>query len=75
MKKGMIFLLSLACLGTACSKEDIFSWENASSQENGNGTNYSSDPVATVEENEDDDVAETSFDRTISIVFSPSGAA
>ena len=75
MKKGMIFLLSLACLGTACSKEDIFSWENASSQENGNGTSYSTDPVATVEEDEDDDVAETSFDRTISIVFSPSGAA
>ncbi len=70
MKKAICFLLSAGTVLAGCSKEDIFS-------SNDNGSTSSSTPstdTGTYDE-EEDDISKTTFDRTISIVWSGSGAS
>jgi hypothetical protein len=70
MKKAICFLLSAGTVLAGCSKEDIFSSSN-------NGSTSSSTPSSDTDtyEEEEDDISKTTFDRTISIVWSGSGAS
>ena len=67
MKKVSVFLLSMAVAMAACSKESIIS---------NSGSTASSTPSTDTDsfENDEDEISDTSFDRTISIVWSSSGA-
>ena len=73
MKKEVFLLLLPAVLAAGCSKDSIM--------ENGTGTNGSGSTTGTVptvtpvEDEEDDNIENTTFARTISIVFSNQGDA
>ena len=68
MKKAICLLLGAGMVLAGCTKEDIFS---------ANSSTSSSTPSADTDsyEEEEDDISKTNFDRTISIVWSGSGAS
>lgn len=68
MKKAICFLLAAGTVLAGCSKEDIFSSSN-------NGSTSSSTPSSDTDtyEEEEDDISKTTFDRTISIMWSGPG--
>lgn len=70
MKKITICLLSAVVAAAGCSKQDIFSSVYS-------GSTSSSTPSSDTDPftNEEDEISNTTFDRTISIVWSSSGAA
>lgn len=88
MKKFLFIILSAVVLTAGCEKDDIWSYEENGSQEENSGSpasgsegessSYSGSTDATedvsVAADEEDLVANTDFDRTITIVFSSSGA-
>ena len=81
MKNVLFFLLCAAIVATGCSKfgDEIFDpWSN-NSNSSAEAKSYESagDSSASIadSEPEEDLIANTEFDRTISIVFAPSGAA
>ncbi|MBR6305251.1 MAG: carbohydrate-binding domain-containing protein, partial [Bacteroidales bacterium] len=67
MKKVSVFLLGMTIAMAACSKESIIS---------NSGSTTSTTPSTDTDsfENDEDEISNTSFDRTISIVWSSSGA-
>ena len=73
MKKALYFLLAAGMVVAGCSREDLFSWTTDSDNPATSGVEGST--TATVTEDGDDNIAKTTFDRTISIVFSDSGNA
>ena len=68
MKKVSVFLLGMTIAMAACSKESIIS--------SGSTTTSSTTPSTDTDSfaNDEDEISNTSFDRTISIVWSSSGA-
>ena len=78
MKKVFAFLLSSAVLAAGCTKDSLIEnpWATSDNQ-NGNGSSSGVNGPSTQDVNEDEEdlIAETSFDRTISIVFSNTGSA
>ena len=82
MKKVVIVFLAMAMTLAGCQKEDIWGsdpWNNGGENGNGSAQSYVSAGNSTVSitdsEPAEDLIDNTSFDRTISIVFSQSGAA
>ena len=73
MKKALFALLAAGMVAAGCSREDLFSWTTDSDSPATSGVEGSTTAVVT--EDSDDNIAKTSFDRTISIVFSDSGSA
>ena len=68
MKKVSILILCAATVATGCSKEDIWSQINIT-------TNTDESSSATYTSDQEDNISETEFERTIKITFSTSGAA
>lgn len=66
MKKIALFLLPLAIALAGCSKEDILSADTASTTPTTDSDSFNI---------EEDNISNTNFDRTVSIVWSSSGAA
>nr|MCR4569283.1 carbohydrate-binding domain-containing protein [Bacteroidales bacterium] len=82
MKRVVIVFLAMAMTLAGCQKEDIWGsdpWNNGGENGNGSAQSYVSAGNSTVSitdsEPAEDLIDNTSFDRTISIVFSQSGAA
>ncbi|MBO4466552.1 MAG: carbohydrate-binding domain-containing protein [Bacteroidales bacterium] len=69
MKKVCLLILCAATVATGCSKEDIWSQINTPT------TNTDESSSATYTSDEEDNISETEFERTIKIIFSTSGAA
>ena len=79
MKKALSLLALLALMATGCGKENIPNWDDPYNNENGSSQGSSSgvsgSTTASVEWDEEDNVAGTEFSRTIIITFSNSGNA
>ena len=82
MKRVVIVFLAMAMTLAGCQKEDIWSsdpWNNVGENGNGSAQSYvsSGSNKAGIADSEpaEDLIENTNFDRTISIVFSPGGAA
>jgi hypothetical protein len=81
MKKALSLLTLLALMATGCNKENILPWDdpynqnNQGNSESGSTSGVSGSTTATIEVDEEDDVAGTEFARTIIITFSSSGSA
>ena len=77
MKKVMIYLLSGAIALTGCSKDDVLSpWsQGGDSSEEGKTSGVTDAETTEVNSDEEDLIANTTFARTITIVFSDSEGA
>ena len=80
MKKAFPTAMLLAVLASGCSKESIFPLEDNNSQQKGGSQAASTSGVTgpttfTLTQDEEDLVAGTEFDRTITITFSDNGGA
>lgn len=73
MRKIVISLLCAAAVASGCSKEELFSFINSTDDSATSGVEGST--TQNVTEDADDNIGSTTFDRTISIVFSGSGNA
>lgn len=80
MKKAFSILTLLAVMVTGCEKDNILNWEdpfnnNQNGSAEGSSSGVSGSTTASVESDEEDNVAGTEFVRTIIITFSNSGDA
>ena len=71
MKKITFFLLCTAAVAAGCSKESLF--YNSATSESVTSSTPSTD--TDIYDSEEDNISNTTFDRTISIVWSGSGAS
>ena len=72
MKKAMIGLAILLAAGTGCSKESV---NNSADYGSGSSSGVSGVSTLKVTEDQEDFIANTSFDRTITITFNAGGTA
>ena len=73
MNKALFALLAAGMVAAGCTKENLFTWTDSNNDPATSGVEGST--TTTVTEDGDDNIAKTTFDRTISIVFSNSGNA
>ncbi len=72
MKKAMIGLAILLAAGTGCSKESV---NNSADYGSGSSSGVSGVSTLDVTEDQEDFIANTNFDRTITITFNAGGTA
>ena len=72
MKKAMIGLAILLAAGTGCSKESV---NNSADYGSGSSSGVSGVSTLNVTEDQEDFIANTNFDRTITITFNAGGKA
>ncbi|MBR0245063.1 MAG: carbohydrate-binding domain-containing protein [Bacteroidales bacterium] len=72
MKKAMIGLAILLAAGTGCSKESV---NNSADYGSGSSSGVSGVSTLNVTEDQEDFIANTNFDRTITITFNAGGTA
>ena len=75
MKKVLFALLAAGMVAAGCSKEDIFNWTGQTGSDDSATSGVEGSTTADIPEDSEDSIDGTSFDRTISIVFSDSGNA
>ena len=75
MKKVLFALLAAGTVASGCSKENPFNWNGSTVNDESATSGVEGSPPADIPEDSEDNIGSTSFDRTISVVFSENGNA
>lgn len=75
MKKVLFALLAAGTVASGCSKENPFNWNGSTANDESATSGVEGSTTADIPEDSEDNIGSTSFDRTISVVFSENGNA